>query len=115
MDIDFHQQKKIINMKKLAIISILTLVVFACSKKTTVTKTSTTEKTSSATVSHKRFLAGKTVYEAKCGKCHKLFEPSHGNMESWKKWIGWMAPKAKLTDEETALVTDFVSVNALPN
>lgn len=104
-------------MKKLVTISILSFIVFACSKKTatTVTKTETSEKTSSASVSEAQFLAGKAVYEAKCGKCHKLYNPSRGNMTQWTKWIDRMAPKAKLTDEEKQQVTDYVSVNALAN
>jgi cytochrome c5 len=104
-------------MKKLMTISLLSLIVFACSKKTasTVAKTEVSVKTESATVSNAQYLAGKVVYEAKCGKCHKLHSPDRGNMEQWTKWIGRMAPKAKLTEEEKQLVTDYVSVNALAN
>jgi cytochrome c5 len=104
-------------MKKLMTISLLSLIVFACSKKTasTVAKTEVSVKTESATVSNAQYLAGKVVYEAKCGKCHKLHSPDRGNMEQWTKWIGRMAPKAKLTEEEKQLVTDYVSVNALTN
>ena len=102
-------------MRKSIAIFIISIVVFACSHKTksTVTKTEVKEKTESATVSNAQFSAGKTVYEAKCGRCHKLFEPSRGNMTQWTKWIDRMAPKAKLTDEEKQQVTDYVSVNAL--
>lgn len=105
-------------MKKIITISILSLIIFACSHKTTstVTKTETlTEKTSSSMVSHEQFLAGKTVYETKCGTCHKLKDPARGNMTQWTKWIDRMAPKAKLSDEEKMMVTNFISVNALPN
>lgn len=104
-------------MKKLITIGMLSFIVFACSKKTasTVTKTEVVVKTESATVSNEQFLAGKAIYVAKCGKCHNLKEPSRGNMEEWTKWIGRMAPKAKLTDDEKAQVTAYVSVNAKPN
>ena len=105
-------------MKKIITISILSLIVFACSHKTasTVAKTEIAkEKTSSATVSNAQFSAGKTIYEAKCGNCHKLKDPAKGNMTQWTKWIDRMAPKAKLTDEEKQQVTDYISVNALTN
>lgn len=105
-------------MKKLIIISVLSLIVFACSHKTasTVTKTEVaTEKTSSATVSNAAYLAGKVIYETKCGTCHKLKDPARGNMAQWTKWIDRMAPKAKLSDEEKQQVTDYISVNALVN
>ena len=105
-------------MKKVLTLSMVSLIVFACSHKTsnTITKTEVVkEKTESATVSNAQFIAGKTVYEAKCGRCHKLHEPNRGNMAQWTKWIDRMAPKAKLTDEEKQQVTDYISVNALVN
>lgn len=104
-------------MKKLITIVIISLVVFACSHKTTstTTKTATAMKTESATVTNAQYLEGKTVYEAKCGRCHKLFSPDKGNMTQWTKWLNAMAPKAKLTDEEKQMVTNYISVNALEN
>jgi hypothetical protein len=36
-------------------------------------------------------------------------------MTQWTKWIDRMAPKAKLTEDEKAQVTAYVSVNAKPN
>ena len=100
----------IMNMKKVLTLSIVSIVVFACSHKTasTVTKTeeaktavtteaAAVEKTESATVTNEQFLAGKAVYTAKCGNCHKLKEPSRGNIAQWTKWIDRMAPKAKLS------------------
>ncbi|HPA36050.1 MAG TPA: hypothetical protein PLA16_06760 [Chitinophagales bacterium] len=102
--------------KQLAVFSIAVLAAYACSQKTatTVSTSEPTIKTESATVNHERYLAGKTIYDAKCGRCHKLYKPQEGNMTQWNKWIDRMAPKAKLTEEETALVRDYVSVNAKP-
>jgi len=100
-------------MKKLIIITIISLVVFACSHKTTST-VAKTEKTSSETVSTAQFAEGKAVYDLKCGTCHKLKDPARGNMTQWTKWIERMAPKAKLTDEEKTQITNYVSVNAQP-
>ncbi len=105
-------------MKKSIAILFISIVIFACSHKTTSTVTKTevaTEKMESATVSNEQFSAGKTVYDAKCGRCHKLHNPNRGNMTQWTKWIDRMAPKAKLTADEKQLVMDYVSVNALSN
>lgn len=103
-------------MKKLITIVLISLVVFACSHKTTTTATKTTVmKTESATVTNAQYLEGKAVYEASCGRCHKLFSPDKGNMTQWTKWLNAMAPKAKLTDEEKQMVTNYISVNALEN
>lgn len=106
-------------MKKLITIVMISMVVFACSHKTTstVTKTEvvTATKTESATVSNAQYLEGKLVFETKCGKCHKLKDPARGNMVKWTKWIDRMAVKAKLTPEQKMQVTNFISVNALSN
>jgi cytochrome c5 len=104
-------------MKKLITIVMISVVVFACSHKTTstVTKTEITTKTESAMVSNAQYLEGKLVFETKCGKCHKLKDPARGNMTQWTKWIDKMAVKAKLTPEQKMQVTNFISVNALSN
>jgi len=101
-------------MKKTITIVLISLVVFACSHKTTstVAKTDVTVKTESATVTNTQYLEGKTIYDAKCGKCHKLYKPERGNITQWTKWINRMAPKAKLTIEEKQMVANYVSVNA---
>ena len=52
---------------------------------------------------------GKTIYESKCGKCHKLFEPKKFNAAQWTKWVDRMAPKAKLTPEEKELVYNYLT------
>jgi cytochrome c5 len=103
-------------MKKIITIVLISLVVFACSHKTTstVAKTESIIKTESATVTNAQYVEGKTVYDAKCGKCHKLYSPERGNMTQWTKWIDRMAPKAKLTADEKTQVTNYVSVNAQP-
>lgn len=101
-------------MRKLFVIISISCVVFACSHKTT-SSVSTTIKTESATVTNAQYEEGKIVYEAKCGSCHKLKNPTRGNMTQWEKWIDKMAPKAKLTEAEKAQVTDYVSVNAQTN
>jgi cytochrome c5 len=104
-------------MKKIIVIGILSLVVIACSQKTagTIAATEVAVKTESATVSHEAYLAGKTIYDAKCGRCHKLHDPERGNMTQWDKWLDRMAPKAKLTDDEKLQVRNFISVNAKAN
>jgi len=126
MGIKSLNDKKI--MKKVLTLCIVSLLIYACTHKTASTikkaeevktsvnsETAAVEKTESATVTNEQFLAGKAVYSAKCGNCHNLKEPSRGNMAQWTKWIDRMAPKAKLTEDEKAQVTAYVSVNAKPN
>ncbi len=104
-------------MKKSIIITILSLVVFACSHKTKSTTSATTkiEKTSSATISEAVYQEGKAIYTASCGKCHKLYPAERGNMTQWDKWIDRMAPKAKLSADQKEKVRGYISVNAKEN
>ena len=52
--------------------------------------------------------AGKIVYEAKCGKCHGLKEPVKYTQERWVGIVNWMAPRAKVMDEEKTQVVAYV-------
>ena len=62
------------------------------------TKTTTAEK----------LAAGKTIYENSCNRCHDLPEPTAHSAQEWVGIMNWMAPKAKLTAEQHALVYDYV-------
>ncbi len=101
-------------MKKHLTIALCCFVAFACSHKTKTTTSATTavEKTSSDLVSEAVFQEGKAIYTANCGKCHKLFPASRGNMTQWNKWIDKMAPKAKITDDQKEKIRMYISVNA---
>lgn len=52
---------------------------------------------------------GKSIYEGKCGKCHKLFEPKKYNAAQWTKWVNRMAPKAGLSAEEKDMVYKYLT------
>ena len=56
--------------------------------------------------------AGQKVYESSCGKCHDLKKPDTYTQERWVGLVNWMAPKAKVTDEEKAKVLADVRMNA---
>lgn len=93
-------------MKKMAIISILSIVVYACSHKTTATVTKT-ETATSLTMEAKGAL-----YAANCVKCHQLVEPEKFTKEEWVGWMDKMAPKAKITDEQKANIYDYLAAHA---
>ncbi len=54
---------------------------------------------------------GKTIYTASCGKCHKLFTPAEKSRERWESVLPPMIKKARLTDEQGALVRAYVMSN----
>ncbi|MGX7668714.1 cytochrome c [Flavobacterium pedocola] len=54
-------------------------------------------------------LHGKTVYENNCAKCHKLFEPTSHSATEWKPVLERMQKKAKISDEDTASVYNYLT------
>lgn len=55
---------------------------------------------------------GQTVYETKCKKCHALKNTENYTTEKWPGILKSMAPKAKLTEDETKQVTAYVMTHA---
>ncbi|MBI3235683.1 MAG: hypothetical protein HYZ42_16875 [Bacteroidetes bacterium] len=51
---------------------------------------------------------GQTIYTTKCNKCHGLYPIVGRSEESWKHEIKSMAPKARLTPEETELLSQYL-------
>lgn len=107
-------------MKKILFASALAALVVACAPKVTPAASTTTETTTSSTSAPAstanpataKIEAGHQVYTAKCGRCHALKEPSHYTAERWVPILQSMAPKAKLSEEETANVLAYVQANA---
>lgn len=97
-------------IKKSISILILGTIIYACGPKTpTPAPTPKISSTPEVKVSEATLAEGKMLYENNCGKCHKLFEPSAYNKERWVKILNWMAPKAKITEEQKAKVFAYVS------
>ena len=118
-------------MKKIFILSLVfSFVVIACNRKSVATKepvipqreasitpnisnnnpspvVTTTEVTGEAAIA-----AGKTIYQAKCGRCHNLKNVGAYDERSWVGILKIMTPRAKLTETETQQVTAYVKANA---
>ncbi len=77
------------------------ITAFSCTPKTV-----PTANTQTATADN--LAQGKTIYENSCGKCHDLPEPTKYDAQKWVGIMNWMAPKAKLTEEQHKLVYDYV-------
>jgi mono/diheme cytochrome c family protein len=109
-------------MKKISVLLVLAITFIACSKKTVATKdlgtTGTTEAvqpeiSSSAVEAPDANLlaAGKTIYEARCTRCHGMKPLDVYTPERWDGILKIMVPKAKLTESETQQVTAYVKAN----
>jgi cytochrome c5 len=94
-------------MKKyLFILSAATILVAACAKKSTPTVAVKNEVEPAATA------GGKLIFESKCGSCHALPRANAFTVSKWTGLVDWMAPKAKLSDDEKAQVLAYVHAHA---
>ncbi|RYZ00048.1 MAG: hypothetical protein EOO11_02950 [Chitinophagaceae bacterium] len=112
-------------MKQLLFSCALAATVFACTPKaqpaatststgstSSTSSTTTTTTTSTTTTAGSAVAAGHQVYNAKCGRCHNLKDPAHYTAERWVPILKSMAPKARLSEDETAQVAAYVNANA---
>jgi mono/diheme cytochrome c family protein len=57
-------------------------------------------------------IEGEKTYKASCGRCHGLKDPASYTAKEWEPIMKSMAPKAKLSEQETSNVMAFVVNNA---
>lgn len=94
-------------MKKIFIaLTIMTSLIAACAKKSTPTVSKKIEEEPTATA------LGKSIYETNCGRCHALPPANKFTVQKWTSVVDWMAPKAKLTDQQKAEVLAYVHAHA---
>lgn len=91
-------------MKKIiAAASFITVLLVSCTPKAS---TATTPVASTSTAA--QIAQGKSIFENSCGRCHKLPDPASHTPVQWVGIMNWMAPKAKLTDEQHQWVYDYI-------
>lgn len=96
-------------MKKLVfLLGVTGAIIYSCSSKTTATAAAKPAININA-----EFVAkGQPIFEQRCNKCHKQHEANEFTAEQWEKIIAKMAPKAKLTEEETSWILAYATANA---
>ena len=75
---------------------------------TTGTKIAPKETTPEASAA----IAGQSIYNSKCGRCHGLKVTTDYTADRWASILAVMAPKANLTDAEKENVYAYVKANA---
>src|ERR1041385_5968966 len=55
----------------------------------------------------KEKLAARKLYQNKCAKCHRPYEPAAYNKEEWDFWMQKMRKKAKLKPGQEALLDRY--------
>jgi hypothetical protein len=65
-------------------------------------------------VSTDSLLIGRTLYVNHCGSCHNLHLPEQYTRQHWEKEIPEMQQKAKISEEEAKLITNFILARSKP-
>jgi len=64
--------------------------------------------TKTAEVSIDETSASRTLYVAKCAKCHKIYDRAKYSDEDWHKWMAKMSKKSKLTPEQSEMLSRYI-------
>lgn len=65
-------------------------------------------------ISPDSLLLGRTLYVNHCSSCHNLHLPEQYTRAHWEKEMQEMQRKAKISDEETKLITKFLLARSKP-
>ena len=52
--------------------------------------------------------AAKRLYNTKCAKCHKFYDPAKYPQEEWETWMQKMGRKSKLKPEQYQLLSRYL-------
>ena len=55
---------------------------------------------------------GKVLMQNSCDKCHKLFAPGSRSVEKWENVLPRMSNRAKLNDQQAAMVRAYILSHA---
>ncbi len=88
-------------MKKGLIAFSILLFTASCSDKTTPT-------VAEVELPSVELQSGRTIYQKKCHRCHKLKVIDNYSAEQWDNILPAMAKKARLSEEDQALVKGYI-------
>ena len=54
--------------------------------------------------------AARTLFVAKCTRCHKFHDPAKYDDKDWHKWFTKMSKKAKLESDQNELLSRYLEV-----
>ncbi len=88
------------------LIAFLLIASVACTTQLYVPGESNIDKVEKASLAELQ--QGFDLYQNNCGKCHKLKNPGSRSNVEWKRALEKMAPKAKLTSDQSYLVYRYL-------
>lgn len=103
----FHMNSK----KKIRFILFIAGILAACSPALYMP---TMEDATRSGISTDSLMIGRALYTNHCASCHNLHLPEQYTRSQWKKEIPDMQQKAKISDEETRLITNFLLARSKP-
>jgi hypothetical protein len=65
-------------------------------------------------ISTDSLLLGRTLYVNHCASCHNLHLPEQYTRDHWLKEIPDMQRKAKISDDVTKLITNYILIRSKP-
>ncbi len=108
-------------MKKIILLSVTAMIVLAaCTKKATPASSTSSTTTTDAVKTETEIkqpaadlaVQGKGIYDTKCQRCHQGKQAANYTSVQWESILEKMAPRAKLTEEETKQVHAYVMAHA---
>jgi len=61
-----------------------------------------------AELSEQELAAARKLYNAKCAKCHKFYNPANYTDAQWREWMRMMSQKSKLRLDEAQLLSRYL-------
>jgi hypothetical protein len=61
-------------------------------------------------LSPKEVTAARDLYDIKCAKCHKFYNPADYSQSEWEMWMKKMSRKAKLKKPQEQLLSRYLQV-----
>lgn len=65
-------------------------------------------------ISTDTLIMGRKLYVAHCGACHNLYLPEQFSQMQWEKKMPEMQHKAKITETEAQLISNFLMARSKP-
>ena len=67
-----------------------------------------------AELSSSEWKDARKLYNAKCAKCHKFYDPAKYDEVEWQTWMQKMSKKAKLKETQSELLGRYLEVFRTP-
>jgi len=89
-------------MKRILVIAFLAGIVLGC-------RPSLYIPASADAAEQEKLLAGRTLYAERCSSCHNLHFPQEFSADEWRVKVSAMQQRAKLTDDQKALIINYLA------